>query len=233
MLQGLIAGALVGVPIIALYVAFFIAAFHSMHTHSGFIANTVFPQVIFLGMLLIAFLALFVMTGMIHTALKQIQGKTIRPGDIFAGRRYVLKTFILVVLVQLVGQVAGIPAVLAGVLLIPHGHIWLVLGIIVVALFFCCCMIALTIGYTLMFIAFPLIVAQRVTIRRAITLSWRALFANFWLFFLFSLIANFLAQCGAMACYIGLVATLPFAAIAQAVAYTHTFPSSLPDDEGI
>ncbi len=41
----------------------------------------------------------------------------------------------------------------------------------------------------------------------------------------------FVELSGAMACYIGIVATLPFFAVAQAVAYTNTFHSPPPAAE--
>jgi hypothetical protein len=77
----------------------------------------------------------------------------------------------------------------------------------------------------LLFLALPLMIDRQLRTTEAISLSWRTTMANPWLYILFTFVITLLSGVGAMACYIGLIATIPFLAIGQAVAYHRTFYS--------
>jgi ribosomal protein L40E len=72
----------------------------------------------------------------------------------------------------------------------------------------------------------PIAIDQRVSATEALSRSWNVVKGNFWMYLLFMLVAQFLSGAGSMACYIGLIATIPFQAIAIAVAYQRTYYGS-------
>ncbi len=79
----------------------------------------------------------------------------------------------------------------------------------------------------LLMLAVPLMVDQQMTTSQAISVSWNTTKSNFWLYVLFALVMAIIAGAGAIACYIGVIATLPLLSIGQAVAYTRTFPTGM------
>lgn len=75
----------------------------------------------------------------------------------------------------------------------------------------------------LLFLALPLMIDKGYSTSQAISTSWDTTKQNFWLYVLFSFVVLLLGGVGASACYIGMIITMPFMAIGQAVAYERTF----------
>ncbi|HEY3377762.1 MAG TPA: hypothetical protein VGL77_09750 [Armatimonadota bacterium] len=81
-------------------------------------------------------------------------------------------------------------------------------------------------------LALPLLIDRRLSLGRAISLSWAATTKNFWLYVLFFFVIGLLVNMGTLACYIGVIATFAFLPLAQAVAYARTFggvPDAMPN----
>ena len=91
----------------------------------------------------------------------------------------------------------------------------------------CCLGIYVTNG--MLFLALPLMVDKDYSTSQAISSSWETTKQNYWLYILFCFVVTMLGSVGASACYIGLIITIPFMAIGQAVAYERTyFAPNLP-----
>ena len=85
----------------------------------------------------------------------------------------------------------------------------------------CCIGVYATFG--LFFLAIPLMIDRKMPTIESLQLSWRTVSKNFWLYVLFALVMSLLSSAGTIACYVGIIATMPFMYIAQAVAYFRTF----------
>jgi len=98
----------------------------------------------------------------------------------------------------------------------------LLVGIVAgLGLLACCVGVFVTNG--LVFLALPLMIDKNMRATEAISLSWRTGMKNIWLYVFYAFIVGLLAQLGGSACYIGLIATISFLPIGQAVAYVRTF----------
>jgi len=87
--------------------------------------------------------------------------------------------------------------------------------------FLCCVGIYLTAG--LLFMALPLYVDRKISATDAISISWKTASGNLWLYVLFAFVLALAAGVGHSVCGIGIIVTLPWLMIGQAVAYERTF----------
>ena len=105
-----------------------------------------------------------------------------------------------------------------------------------VASFYCglgalACGVGMYAVYGLLFLALPLMIDREFSTMQAIGESWDTTKQNFWFYVLFAFVAVLLGTIGASACYIGMVVTIPFLALAQVVAYERTYHPRIPPAE--
>lgn len=190
-LQGLIVFSIIVVPVVILYGLFFAVVITASHHDPSTIAH--FPAFMFIGMgviFAIMFFTVFLMPGMLNTALKQIRGQQISVGDLFSGMRYGWAYLLISLL-----TVLGVFGLYVGVVILTG----------------------------LLYLTLPLMIDRKMSFADAITLSWNTTKQNFWLYVLFAGVVSLLSSAGLGFCYIGIIVTLPFLFIGQAVAYVRTF----------
>ena len=134
--------------------------------------------------------AMFISVGVVKHTLNLTRGLPASTGDIFEGFRDPLGYFAVMFLAGLVGA----------------------LGVIA------CCIGALFTAGLVMF-ALPHKVATGETATQSISKSWEMLKSNWPMAGIFLLVVSMIAQAGAIACYIGLVFTMPFQYIATTLLY--------------
>jgi len=148
---------------------------------------------LFAGAILISLLSSYLVAGMYHTAFKQLRGEPISTRDMFSAERF--------------PQVLG-ASILVGILVIIGSLLCFIPGLIVAgALYF----------------TIPLIVERRLSITEAIQASRDATRGDLFKFVLFALVVSLIAQAGAYACYVGLLATMPLHYTIAAIAYRDCF----------
>ncbi|MHB9026974.1 MAG: hypothetical protein ACYC7E_22795 [Armatimonadota bacterium] len=126
---------------------------------------------------------------------------------------------VITALKQLRGQQTSVKDIFSGV-----GFFWgNFLIIICVLLGLLGCGIGLYVTQAFLFLALPYMVDRKSGAIEAMSFSWAAASSNFWLFVLFVFIIQMLSWVGMSACCIGLVFTIGFYPIAQAVAYESSF----------
>ncbi|HEY8462239.1 MAG TPA: zinc-ribbon domain-containing protein [Blastocatellia bacterium] len=128
--------------------------------------------------------------GLYHAAFKQIRGEEISVRDLLAGRQYFLQILAAAVLLSIGVSIGSLLCVIPG--LIVSG---------------------------LCFLTFPMIVEGGKGPIDAIKASIEVTKKDWLMFTLFSLALGFVAEAGAIACGIGLLATAPLAFLGQALAY--------------
>jgi len=148
---------------------------------------------LFAGALLVALLSSYLVAGMYHTAFKQLRGEPISTRDMFSAERF--------------PQVLG-ASILVGILVAIGTLLCFIPGFIVAgALFF----------------TIPLVVERRLSISEAIQASRDATRGDLFKFVLFAFVVSLIAQAGAYACYVGLLATMPLHYTIAAIAYRDCF----------
>jgi hypothetical protein len=146
------------------------------------------------GLFLASFVVVFLLPGMVHTALKQIRGEPISVGDLFSAMRYGWGYLAINMLLFLISVVTcGLGGILG------------LLAIGVIAL------------------AHALMVDQDMPTFQAIGQGWEICKRNFGLYFLFPLVVSLLANAGSMVCGIGVIGTFGFLPIGVAVMYMRTY----------
>ncbi|HEX2948042.1 MAG TPA: zinc-ribbon domain-containing protein [Armatimonadota bacterium] len=189
-LQSLIIFTIILVPVCIFYGLFIAMAVASPRNPS---ASDQFVPLILIAMAVIfiaAFFTIFLIPGMVNTALKQIRGQQISVGDLFSGMRYGWAFFVITLLCALSIAAFGI-------------GLFIVLG--------------------LLFLALPLMIDRKMSLGDALVLSWNTASQNFWFYVLFACVATIVSRAGVILCGVGVIATLPFLFIGQAVAYVRTF----------
>lgn len=152
-----------------------------------------FPMVF--GMVVFSLLAgPFFLSGLYKTAFKQLRGEPISVGDVFSGG-------------DIFPQVLG--AIIATAFFTMLGALFCILPAYVVS--------------GLLFFAVPLIVERRVGIGEALSTSFNATKGNWFMFTLFAIVVQLLASLGGIACYVGILATLPLQFTITAIAYRDIF----------
>lgn len=147
------------------------------------------------GIAVFSFLAgPFFLAGLHKTAFKQLRGEPISVGDVFSGG-------------DLFPQVLG--AILATAFFTMLGAMLCILPAYVVS--------------GLLFFTVPLIVERRLGIGEALSGSFNATKGNWFMFTLFVLVVGIMASLGSIACYVGILATLPLQFTISAIAYRDVF----------
>jgi ribosomal protein L40E len=147
----------------------------------------------FAGGLLVSLLSSYLAAGMYHTAFKQLRGEPISTRDMFSAERF--------------PQVLG-ASILVGIFTVIGTMLCVIPGFIVAgALYF----------------TIPLVVERRLSITEAIQASRDATRGDLFKFVLFAVVVSLIAQAGAYACYVGLLATMPLHYTIAAIAYRDCF----------
>ena len=191
-LNALIMSIVTVVPIIGIYVLvlFFAAASAGSGAGVGFLMLAVIAMVI----VLIAFLATYLVGGMYHTAFKQLRGEPISTSDLFsAGDR--------------------LPAVLGASIIVG---ILSAIGAIL-------CVIPAFIVAGALYFTIPLVVERRMRVMDAIQASRDVTRGDLFMFVLFAFIVSLIAQAGSYLCGVGLLITWPLHYTIAAIAYRDCF----------
>jgi len=152
-----------------------------------------FPMVF--GVVIFSFLAgPFFLGGLYKTAFKQLRGEPISVGDVFSGGD---------VFPQLLGTI------IAAAFFAMLGALFCILPAYVVS--------------GLLFFAAPLIVERRVGVGEALSMSFNATKGNWFMFTLFAIVVQILAGLGSIACYVGILATMPLQFTITTIAYRDIF----------
>lgn len=91
------------------------------------------------------------------------------------------------------------------------------------------CGFGLFLIHGLLFLSLPLMLDKGYSTMQAVSASWDTCKQNFWLYVLYAFVVLLLGSIGVLACYVGLIITIPFLAIGQAIAYERTYnPTAQP-----
>lgn len=136
----------------------------------------------------------FFLAGLHKTAFKQLRGEPISVGDVFSGGDVFLPT---------------LGAMIATAFFTMLGAMFCIFPAYIVS--------------GLLFFTLPLIVERRLSIGEALSASFNAVKGNWFMFTLFVLVVGMLAGLGSVACYVGVLATLPLQFTITAIAYRDVF----------
>ncbi len=153
-----------------------------------------FFALIFVVVVLLVLLSVYLVSGMYHTAFKQLRGEPISTSDLFsAGDRFL----------PLLGAslVVGILAMIGALM----------------------CIIPAFIVAGALYFTLPLIVERRLSIGEAIQASRDATRGDLFKFVLFAFVVSLIAQSGSYLCYVGMLATWPLQYTISAIAYRDVF----------
>jgi hypothetical protein len=203
-LMSLITFAVLLVPIIACYFVAFVVILAAAAAEGGrrgggggpeaMGAVLLFYFVIFAGAIIAALIQSYFTCGMYQAALKQLRGARLEVRDLFsAGNKF--------------GRCLG-ASILIG--------ICVMIGVIL------CIIPAFIVAGMLMF-TIPLILDRNLRITDAMTTSWELGKQNMLMFTLYAFVVSLIAQAGAYACYIGLLATWPLQFTMTIIAYRDCF----------
>jgi uncharacterized membrane protein len=191
-LNALILSLVTVVPVIGIYVLMLF--FAATTVSSGAEVGVLMLGLIALTIVLIGFLATYLVGGMYNTAFKQLRGEPISTSDLFsAGDR--------------------LPAVLGASIIV---------GILTVIGAMLCIIPAFIVAGALYF-TIPLVVERRMRVMDAIQVSRDATRGDLFMFVLFAFIVSLIAQAGWYLCSVGLLITWPLHYTIAAIAYRDCF----------
>jgi hypothetical protein len=153
-----------------------------------------FFPLFFVLVILSMFAGAFFWAGLHKTALKQLRGKVISVGDLFSGGDIFLRV---------------IGAAIAFGLLVMLGMLFCILPGLAVA--------------GVLFFTMPLVIDRNLSVGEALSASYNATKANWFMFALFAFVVSLLASLGQFACYIGLLVSYPLYFTITAIAYRDVF----------
>lgn len=153
-----------------------------------------FFPLFFVIMIVFMFAGAFFWSGLHKTAIKQLRGGAISVGDLFSGGDIFLRV---------IGA-------------------FIVMGILTILGALLCILPAFVVGGVLWF-TMPLIVDRNLSISEALSASYNATKANWFMFTLFAFVVGLLASLGQFACYVGLLVSYPLYFTITAVAYRDVF----------
>ena len=203
-LMSLVTFAVIAIPVLVFYfigIAVFIGAAGASAGRGGrgggpeeVVAVLVFYAVIFAAAIFAALIQSYFSCGLYRAAFKQLRGGKIEVRDLFSGGDCFLRSLGATILV---GIIVGIGAML--------------------------CVIPGLIAQGLLFFTVPLIVDRGLGVTDAMRTSWEMGKRNILMFTLFVIVVGLIAQVGAYACGVGVLATFPLHFTMFAVAYRDCF----------
>ncbi len=192
-LQMLIVGAIFAVPVVPFYIMM-------LTMEPGATPNQppempVLFMTLALGIGLLSILGgSFFFSGFYKTAFKQLRGEQVTVSDLFSGGD---------VFLRVIGAFIAIA-------------FFTLLG------FVCCILPAFAVG-GLLFFTLPLVVERNLSIGEALSASYEAAKANWFMFTLFAFVVTLLGSIGQYACGVGMLVTYPLQFTITAVAYRDVF----------
>lgn len=192
-LQMLVAGAIFAVPVVPFYILM-ISQNLAATPGEPPVISPLFPM-LGIGIALLSVLGgAYFLSGFYKTAFKQLRGEQITVGDLFSGGDIFLRV---------IGAFIAIAFfTLLGALL--------------------CILPAFVVG-GLLFFTVPLVVERDLSIGEALSASYEAAKANWFMFTLFAFVVSLLASLGQFACYVGMLVTYPLQFTITAIAYRDVF----------
>ena len=181
------------VPVVPLYAFMFAAQLAAAREEEPQLPASVFVVMIIFYPVIII-LSSYLLSGAYKAAFKQLHGERIGVGDLFSGGSVFLRVVGAVLLIALLSAVGAIFCILPG--LIVGG---------------------------LLYFTVPLIVEGNLGVIDAMKTSFERTKGSWFMFTLFAIVVNLLAQLGAVACGVGLLATFPLLFTIAAIAYRDTF----------
>jgi hypothetical protein len=198
-LMSLVVFAVLVIPIVLVYIIGIVVVLAAAEASrgggpEGAFAVLLFYLIIFAGVIVVSLIQAYFSCGLYRAAFKQLQGGRIEVRDLFSGGDCFLRGLGATILV---GIAVSIGAVLC---IIP--------GFIAAGMFF----------FTM-----PLIVHRGLGVTDAMRASWNVGTQNMLMFTLFAFVVSLIAQAGAYACYVGLLATYPLHFTMGVIAYRDCF----------
>jgi uncharacterized membrane protein len=182
------------VPLAPGYMLLFGAAMTARSGEAPSAAVGLAPLLILAGILISILLSSLMMGGVYRTAFKQMRGETISIGDLFSGKELAISVLLTQLLVGL--------CTMGGAIL---------------------CFFPAYIVAGLLFFAVPLVVEKGMSPVDALRASFEKTKGNWLMFTLFAFVTTLMAGAGAIACYVGALATMPLYFLTIAVAYRDVF----------
>lgn len=192
-LQMLIVFLVFAIPVVPFYLMIFTM---QMNTEPG--APPALPAMFFPLMALVTVVSMlagaFFWSGLYRTAFKQLRGEPISVGDLFSGGDLFLRVLGAFFAVGFLVMLGGILCILPA--FFAMGVLWF---------------------------AIPLIVERNLGIGEALSASYNATKANWFMFTLFALVVSILSGLGQFACYVGLLVSYPLQFTITTIAYRDVF----------
>ncbi|MFN0112921.1 MAG: zinc-ribbon domain-containing protein [Blastocatellia bacterium] len=192
-LQGLIMLLLVAIPAVPFYGMMFSMQLDASSGQPPELPALFFP-LIFVGALVLFLGMPFLYSGFYKTAFKQLRGEPISVGDLFSGGDIFLRVLGAFIAVILFSMLGALLCILPA---------FLVGG--------------------LLYFTFPLVVERDLSIGEALSASYEATKANWFMFTLFAFVVALLASLGQYACGVGMLVTFPLQFTIAAVAHRDMF----------